>query len=445
MQLEKLEQFVLNNIETENTFFYSKNLPSQIKDLYLYTLNHKTAPISIREKVSIHDLKLEEACKFFKSLKSIKSCLILSTCNRTEIYFKSTEFQVAIKDLISFFKNFLGVEEKVIKEYGELLYGMEVINHSFNVASGLDSLIIGERQILSQLRFAYSTAQNEKTLDSTLEKLFQIAIQKAKDVHSKTNISKGSQSVSSAAVDIADKFFGPIGTKNVMILGAGKMAKLAFEKIVDLGGAKQTYALNRSPHKVIEFSEDYKIDKTFPFEKIYKIINEIDILICAAGAPHYILFADEFKKERLNWNRKLTIIDISLPRNIDFEFEKTPNVALIDIDSLQSLYNKVYPVSKSDMNNVEDIIELGKEEFLATLNRFDSSVLIKKLKEKVEEIRSTKLNQFKDGKNTFSENELEYITKNILNTIFHKPIQNIKESDIPQSVKEKVLKELFDL
>ena len=437
-----------NILEKELKAFENKNssLPG-LKNLYLFTVNHKTAPVAVREKFAIPEYRLIEANKSLKNYKTLESFIILSTCNRTEIYFTSIGLEGGLKDIFDFLKQFLSLEVKVVKEYSALLKENEVVEHAFKLASGLDSLVLGETQILSQVKFAYSTAQSEKTLDKTLELLFQSIIRAAKDVHQKTNLSKNCQSISSAAIDLANNVAGPIKTKSVMVLGAGNMAKLALEQLLKIGGSKETVVLNKSPHRVIEFSEKYKIDRSFPFEDIYNVLNDVDILVCAAGAPHFIIFAEQFKQFRKDQNKELFIFDISMPRNIDSEFGKLPNVKLYDIDSLQTAYSVTIRTNNEDLIQTEQIILEGSKTFYKQIANQDVDLLIKDLKEKVETLKKDKLIKLTSGKVSFTKEEVDYIANNLINTVLHMPIKTLKESHLLGSQEEKiqVVRDLFGL
>ena len=426
VQEEKLLQKEPGNLIT----IKKEKLLSKLQNLCLFTINHKTAPVTIREKFAIPDYSLNEAIQNLKTYKLLSSFIILSTCNRTEIYFTSKDSQSSLSDIYSFFSQYLGLEEKIAKEYSTLIKESGVVNYIFKVASGLDSQVLGESQVLSQVKHAYSLAQKENTLDNTLEKLFQFSIKAAKEVHKKTNLSKNSQSISSAAIDLANKVCGPLKTKNVMVLGAGTMAKLALEHILKIGGSKETIVLNRSPHRVIEFSEKYKISKSVPFENIYETLNEIDILICAAGAPHFIIFAEQFKEIRKDPSKPLYIFDIAMPRNVDSEFGKLGNVKLFDIDGLQENYKLSLSVQDNEIKEAENILEENKNKLLLHLAQEKVDSLIKELKEKAENIRKDKLANLKGTKSTFTLEELDYITKNIINTLLHEQIQGIKKSGL---------------
>ena len=161
---------------------------SHLKNLYLFSVNHKTAPVTIREKFAIPDYALNDAINNLKTYKSISSFLILSTCNRTEIYFTCNDLQNALPDIYSFFEKYQGIEQKIAKEYSTLIKERGIIDYLFKVSCGLDSMVLGESQVLSQVKHAYSLAQKENTLDDTLEKLFQFSIKAAKEVHKKTNL-----------------------------------------------------------------------------------------------------------------------------------------------------------------------------------------------------------------------------------------------------------------
>ncbi len=437
-----------NVSEKEFKAFENKNLllPA-IKDLYLFTVNHKTAPVAVREKFAIPEYRLIEANQNLKNYKTLRSFIILSTCNRTEIYFTSNDFEKSLNEISNFFKQFLGLEIKVAKEYSALLKENEVAEHAFKLASGLDSLVLGETQILSQVKFAYSTAQKEKTLDKTLELLFQSIIKTAKVVHQQTNLSKNSQSISSAAIDLANNISGPIKTKSIMVLGAGKMAQLALDHILKIGGSKETVVLNKSPHRVIEFSEKYKIDRSFPFEDIYNVLNDVDILICAAGAPHFIIFAEQFKQSRKDQSKELFVFDVSMPRNVDSEFGKLPNIKLYDIDSLQTAYSKTIHANNEDLIQAEQIILNGTKTLYEQIANQDLDLLIKDLKEKVESVKKDKLTKLTSGKATFTREEVDYIVNNLTNTMLHLPIKTLKESHLPGSQEDKIqlIRDLFGL
>ncbi len=447
MAIDQTKENILQK-DFENIFI-AKNefVSSQLSDLYLLTVNHKTAPVAIREKFAIPEYKLSEAIQSLKTYKSIKSFLILSTCNRTEIYFKTDHYQDALTDIYSFLNSYLGLEQKIAKEYSIILNNEKIINHAFKVASGLDSLVLGESQVLSQVKVAYTAAQKELTLGNTLEVLFQEIIKTAKQIHKNTNLSKNCQSISSAAIDLANKVCGPLKTKQIMVLGAGKMTELALEHILKLGGSKETVVLNRSPHRVIEFSDKYKIDSSVPFENVYNAMNDVDIVITATGAPHFILFADQFKSLRNDPEKSLFIFDISMPRNVDSEFAKLPNIKLMDIDSLQLIYNQTTHTNNEDLKQAELIISNNIRDFYKQISRDVVFSLIKDLRDKIEKIRLNKLEQFTDGKSTFTFEEIDYITKNLVNTILHTPINSLKNSSAYGTENEKIetLRELFNL
>lgn len=431
--------------ELNSNSFSNTDKDHKTQELYLLSINHNTAPVAIREKFSIQEYVLNDALKVLKKYSSFEAVTVLSTCNRTEIYFCTKNLDGSLKNIYQFFHSFLGLDTKLVKEYSKLMCADDVIEHIFNLAAGLNSLVLGEKQILSQLKTAYTASQKEKTLNNLLEKLLQHSIKTAKEVHSKTDLSKECQSVSSVAVELANKICGPIKTKSVMVLGAGQMAKLALSHIIKIGGSKETYVLNRSPHRVIGFSEKYKVDKSFPFENVYEVLNEVDVLISAAGAPHFILFAKQFEELRKDASKPLYIFDISMPRNIDSEFGRLPNVKLIDIDIIQSIYNQITLPKSEMLNKAKSIILNGISEFKENIELQTMDEIIKKLKKNAHEEKEKKLSLLKGSKITFTSEEVDYIATNIVNSILHKPIKNLKELKTFDLSKKDILKELFDL
>lgn len=436
-----------SQISLQNEFltFENKLTDKSIQILYLLTINHNTAPIVIRERFAIQEYVLEQAVKSLKSKFKLDAFVILSTCNRTEIYFTTDSTTQVLDKLYRFFNEFLCLEKRIVEEYSVLYNGCDVVSHIFRLAAGLESLVLGERQILSQMKQAFTTAQTNSTLNNLLEKLFQNAIKCAKNIHQSTNISHNSQSVSSVTVDLANNICGPIKTKSVMVLGAGQMAKLALEHIVKIGGARETIVLNRSPHRVIEFSKKYKVDKSFPFDNVYEILNDVDILIVAASAPHFILLAEEFQRQRKSSSKMLYIFDVSMPRNIDPEFGRLPNIKLIDIDSIQSIYNKTTLTRNEDLDNASKIISSEIKEFESRIDKQTMDKVIKELKDKIEVEKLAKLDKLGKDKETFNKQEVEYIVSNIINSVLHVPLTNLKDSQLSRAEKEKFLRELFNL
>ena len=434
----------VKNLVLKSNYIKEVFTAKEVKDLYLFTVNHNTAPVAVREKFAIPEYSLKEIIKTLKSLRSFDSFFVLSTCNRTEIYFISSNEDNSLRDLYKFFASHIGIEEKLVKEYSLILKKINVVNHYFRLACGLESLVIGEKQILSQIKSAYAVAQEEHILGNILELMTQNALKSAKEVHKQTNLSANSQSISSAAVDLANNIAGPLKTKSVMVLGAGNVAKLALEHIVKTGGAKETIALNRSPHRVIEFSDKYKIDRTIAFDDIYKELNDVDILICAAGAPHFIIFAEQFKNYRKDPSKSLYIFDLSLPRNIDSEFGKLANVQLVDIDSIQSIYSKTTRTNYKDIKSSEELVSKHIKSFFSSLDNEDTNKLIREIREKAENIRKLKFEKHSKSKKQFTKEEVDYITKNIVNSILHNPIKLLKKTH-PEINYSKVVREILDL
>ena len=437
-----LEEKLCQELKIQNKFFFPK-----LKNLYLFAINHDTAPVVVREKFSLPESSLHEVFQSLKAGKHLEAFLVLSTCNRTEIYFVASDHVNALKEIFDFFKAYKGIEENISKEYNKVTTGPDVVEHVFRLASGLDSLVLGERQILSQIKEAYSISQKEQTLDDLLEKLFQLAIKCGKKVHRDTDISKNLQSIGSAAIDLANMISGPLKTKKIMVLGAGKMSRLALEHILRLNGSEETVVLNRSPHRVIEFSDKYKVDKTFPFENVYEVMNNVDIIVVASSAPHFILLAEKFDLVRKDPLRPLYIFDISMPRNVDSEFGRLPNVTLVDIDGVQNIYNQQLQTKSKDIDEVERIISQNVNKFYFDISNEELIPVIKDLKNRVKKVKETKLALLKGEKKSFTSDEVDYIVHNILNTILHTPIKNLKNSHPFGSQKEKikVLRELFDL
>lgn len=405
-------------------------------EIIVVGLNHKTAPIEIRERLSFHESELKNALLQINSLPSIKENIILSTCNRVEIYATSQNPVEAFEEL----KGFLSQHHKIsLKDFVESLYlftGEEAIKHIFRVTSSLDSMVVGEPQITGQIKSAYSMADNLKTSGFILNRLLNRAFHVAKRVRSETKISINAVSVSSVAVELAQKIFGDLKKKNILLIGAGEMGELASRHFIS-AGVKKIVITNRTYERALSLAQEFK-GEAIPFEEMNRELRETDIVLSATDSTQYIIKHDQvlrIMKERKQ--RPLFFIDISDPRNIEPRVGEIENVYLYNIDDLQNVADENIKDRQKEAQKAEAIVQEEVIKFVKWYRSLEVTPIIIALRKKFDEIRRRELEKTISLHPELSEREIksiEAMTSAIINKILHDPLTKLKENDEDNSI-----------
>ncbi|MBI5700495.1 glutamyl-tRNA reductase [Candidatus Saganbacteria bacterium] len=318
-------------------------------------LNHKTAPVEVREKIAIPSNRLKEAMTYFQNAAEVKGngIVIISTCNRTELYSVGHDFDALIVFIENYFKIWFSEIEKYIYKYS----GPKAIEHLMRVASGLDSMIVGEGQVLGQVKDSYQAALELKTTNSLLSTVFNRAINSGKRSRTETQITRGAVSVGSAAVELARKIFGDLELRQVLIIGAGKMSEVA----ASLLKSKVVFVANRTYSRAEELAK--KIGgNAVKFDELDKYLETCDIVISSTGSSHYIINRTRIQNVlHKRGNNPLFLIDIAVPRDIDPQIGELSSVYLYDIDDLNSIAAENLRARQSEIPKVEMIISEEKE------------------------------------------------------------------------------------
>jgi glutamyl-tRNA reductase len=299
-------------------------------------LNHKTAPIEIREKVSFSVDKLDRALIELQSRRDIRENLILSTCNRTELYAVVDDSSSVLDPLRSFLADFHGLDPRVFTPYLYEKRDRDAVTHLFEVVSSLDSMIIGETQIFGQVKDAYVKARSLNTLGKTLGCLFEEAIRVGKKVRTQTQIGKGAVSTSTAAIELARKIFETLEGKTVLIIGAGKIGEMTVRNLHSRGVTTVLVA-NRTLHKAQELAHVFG-GSAVSFDDLGACMRQADIIISSTSAPHFVITRDQAAEAlRARNNEPLFLIDLGVPRNIDPQANTLDNIYVYNIDDLASV------------------------------------------------------------------------------------------------------------
>ncbi|HXY55639.1 MAG TPA: glutamyl-tRNA reductase [Nitrospirota bacterium] len=393
-------------------------------------LSHKTAAIEVREKLNFPESTLPDALRKLMAYEGVRESLIVSTCNRVEIYASVQESAKGIDRIKQFISDYHGLSREALEQSLYVYPDAQGVRHTFRVASSLDSMVLGEAQILGQLKDAFDIALKTKTTSTILNKLIKKAISVAKRVRTETKLAEGAVSISSAAVELAKKIFGELEGKNVMLLGAGEMAELAAQHLLG-NGVKNIMVANRTFERAEELAKDFKGD-AIRFEHFPDALMMVDILICATGAPNYVVnrdMAGRALKERRH--KPIFMIDISNPRNIDPEVDKVDNVYLYDIDDLQSKVDVNTEGRAREAGKAEEIVMQEVETYLAWERALDAVPTIVDLREKVEDVRKRELEKtlgFLNGITEDQKRAVEAMSQAIVNKLLHAPLVVLKQA-----------------
>lgn len=328
--------------------------------LFLLGLNHKTAPVEVREKLALPPSRLPLALKGLRETGA-REAAILSTCNRAEIYAVGDDD--AGPRIEQFWKEFNHLPERGLNGHMYRLSDQDSARHLFRVASGVDSLVLGESQILGQVKTAFESARANGAISSVLDELFRRAITCGKRARAETEIGLGALSVGSAAVELARQILGPLQGHTVLILGAGKMSALTAQHLV-ASGANQVIVSNRTRERALEMAERFDDNgngvsaKAVTWDEFPRYIVEADIVIASTRAPHFVLTAEQVAAAmKARRNRPLFLVDIAVPRDIDPLAHQLDDVFLYDIDDLQGVVNTNLAQRAQELGRVESIIE----------------------------------------------------------------------------------------
>ena len=402
-----------------------------MSELILIGLNHKTAPIEVRERLAFQDSEIEKALSQVYSLPGVKETMILSTCNRVELYAISQKAERSVEDLKDFLSRFHQLPLTHFEKHLYCLMGEEAVRHLFRVASSLDSMVVGEPQILGQIKDAYTRSTELKTSGIILHRLLHRAFSVAKRVRTETQIGDSAVSVSSVAVELAEKIFGSLDQRVILLIGAGEMSELAARRLM-AGGVRNILVTNRSYDRALSLATEFN-GEALPFEDLNQGLKKADIVISATEAPHYLIDRERMVKVMKERKQKpLFFIDIADPRDIAPEVGDLENIYLYNIDDLQKVAHENMRGREQEAQKAETIVDEEVAGFVRWYQSLEITPTIIALKKKCEEIRRRELEKMLSLHPHLTEKErqsLEAMTSAIVNKILHDPFVRLKQKD----------------
>jgi glutamyl-tRNA reductase len=392
----------------------------------LIGVNHNSAPLEVRERLAVPEAQLPDAIGALVKQPGVEEGMVISTCNRVELLTSSNH----VADLHGFLRSYFGVSSDAIRPHIYEFQEREAVRHVFRVAASLDSMVVGEPQILGQVKEAYAVARGLGAVHSALEALLSRAFAVAKKVRSETSIGSSSVSIASVAVQMAEKIFGSLEGKTIYLIGAGKMAELAARHLIG-HGAGRIIISNRTHERAVQLAEAFG-GEAIPFDQWQETAQSADIILTSTGATEPLFRKEHGEKLRAKRrNRPVFFIDIAVPRNVDPAVNKLDGLFVYDVDDLQSIASSNSTERKKEAERAEKIVELEVDRFAARMKSLAVVPTILSLQEYCETIRQAEIDRIRGklGKITpEQEAAIDGMTRGIINKLLHTPITTLKST-----------------
>jgi glutamyl-tRNA reductase len=414
-------------------------------------LSHHTAPVEVRERHSFPASVMSEALTALRDYSAVREAVMLSTCNRLEIYAELSDYEEGVAQLKQFLQNFRHGSVSDIDSYLYTLLGNEVVDHLFRVASGLDSMLIGEAEILGQVKDAYIVAQQAKSVEKILHTLFREALNIGKRARSRTSISEDSVSVATAAVELARRHVGDIAACRVLVVGAGKMGMLAAKRFAE-HNAKEIFVANRSLPRAEAVVTSLGRGIVVGMPQLAEALAESDIVVTSAGASSFLLTHEVVSRIMENRERPLFFVDIGVPRDVEPEVGRIAGVQLADIDALKHVVEDTLERRRTAIPRVEALVRDHVERFTAWYRARNAVPVISALTQKAEHIRAHEIDRLFNRLPQLSERERSLIvgtSLTIVSKLLHGALVRIREQAVTDqksaALQALMLEDLFDL
>ena len=392
----------------------------------LIGVNHNSAPLEVRERLAVSEAQLPEAVRTLVKQPGVEEGMVLSTCNRVELLTSTRQSA----DLRGFLGTYFGLNAEALNSHIYEFQQREAVRHVFRVASSLDSMVVGEPQILGQVKEAYAVARGLGAIHSALEALLSRAFAVAKRVRSETAIGSSSVSIASVAVELAEKIFGSLENKTVYLVGAGKMAELAARHLMGRGAGKLLIS-NRTHERAVELAEAFG-GQAIPFDQLYHMASHADIILTSTGASEPLFRREHGESLRSRRkNNPVFFIDIAVPRNVDPEVNRLDGMFVYDVDDFQTVAATNSAERKKEAERAEKIVEIEVDRFASRMRSLAVVPTILSLQEYCETIRQAEIDRIRGRLGQISSDQeaaIEAMTRAIINKLLHTPITTLKSS-----------------
>lgn len=399
-------------------------------EILLIGLSHRSAPLEVRERLWFPTSSLAESLRSLVEMEGIEEGMILSTCNRTEILGVARNGEDGFLALEAFLESQKKFSREDAARYCYRYTGRETVKHLFRVASSLDSMVVGEPQILGQVKEAFQKSCEIRATGPILDHLLRKAISAAKRVRTDTEIGRNPVSISYAAAQLARQIFDDLSNRSILLVGSGRMSELAGRYLIG-DGVKEVFVANRTYEKAVKMARKHN-GTPIRFDQFFDYLQRVDVVLTSTSAPHWIIKKDDLpglmRKRR---SRPIFFIDIAVPRDVEPSVNEIENVYLYDIDDLQSVVDVNVEQRRREAVHGEQIVEKEVASFQAWLLSRDLSPTIVALREQLHSIRKKEIRKYRKRLGPLSQQQeqtMEEMSAAIVNKILHHPIQWLKRS-----------------
>ncbi len=414
----------------------------------VYGMNHASAPLPVREKVAFPEDGIRDAVARLRRTAGVEEALLLSTCNRTELIVNMNVADAAAT-LAGFLLRERPVSAEELERHCYLHAGGEAVRHVFRTTASLDSMVVGEAQILGQVKEAYAAAGQAGTLGPVLDALFRRAFTAAKRVRTETGIARNPVSIAYAAVSLARDIFGDLHDNAVLIVGAGKMARLAAQHLMG-NGVRTVVVANRSFQRADQLARELG-GRAVPFDRLFEEMEQADIVIASTAAPHTVIQRDDAQRLiRARRGRPVFFIDIAVPRDVDPAVNEIDNVYLYDLDDLQGVVKANLDGRRHEVQSAEAIVEREAAAFLAWMRSLEVTPTIVELRQRLHEIALHELERYHarlDGLTPGQTEAVRHLAASLVNKLLHQPTVALKRSAAQNggAVRVNLIREIFGM
>lgn len=411
-------------------------------------INYHTSPVTLLEKVMIPLPAMSEALRVLSSHSDIREVIVLSTCNRTEVYAIAERYHAAHADILEFLCETSGLSADEITPHLYSQFDDDAVVHLFEVAAGIDSAVLGETEIVGQVREAWDFAMKQGTSRSTLNLLFRYALESGKRARTETGISRSTASVAHAAVEMAEEILGTLSGKRVLVVGAGEMGE-GVAGALSRAGTESITVLNRTVSRA-EALADKIGARVSDFESLENELSTADVVLACTGAGGVIIDHELLARVRQGVSTPLLVVDIALPRDVAASVAELPGVTLRDLDNLSDWAQRGIDKRSSEVGQVREIIGEEVKRFLLDQTQRQAAPLVAQLREVVESIRTAEMDRFETALSAMTPEQrelVESISHGIINKMLHVPSVRLREAaGTPQGERlSAAVRDLFSL
>ena len=413
-------------------------------------LNHRTVPLDVLERMTVDGKQLPKALHDLRSRPHLSEAVVLSTCNRTEIYAVAEKYHGAIDDIRSFLTDVSGLNIDAFADHLYAYHDEVAVGHLFKVAAGLDSAVVGESEILGQVRAALEAARDEDAASAELTRLFTAALAAGRRARVQTGISRGTTSVSQAAVEMAADRLGTLDGRRILVLGAGEIGAGMAAALAGVRGLAETVVANRTRQRAVELARRIG-GRVVDLGELASALVEVDVLLASTGAPMAVITADDVAAVmEARDHRPLLIVDVAVPRDVDAAAGQIDGVTLLDMDDLRAFADSSLAERRREIPRVQRILGNEVERFHEQLAARQVAPLIVELRDRAEEIRVAEVERIANRIGSIDDATREHIdavTRSIVNKLLHEPTVRLK-AEAATARGERLadaIRQLFDL